>query len=104
MKNIFVKQSYTSFKVLFGMVFFICLILTILTAVRNKQLQYSWILFDAFVMIFCIIISKLLDGFGLYINNQNIYYKKISRKIQRRILQLVKPLCKLLFLIKHCSP
>lgn len=79
MKNIFVKQSYTSFKVLFGMVFFICLILTILTAVRNKHIQYSWILFDVFVMIFCVIISKLLDGFGLYINNQNIYYKKFFK-------------------------
>ncbi len=81
MKKFFVKQSHTSFKTLFGMVFFICLGLTVLIIIRKKYVQYGWILFLAFVLAICIFMSRVLDGFGLYINGKDIYYKKITNHI-----------------------
>lgn len=81
MKNFFVKQSHTSFKVLFGMVFLVCLSLVTLMTVRNKCIQYGWMLFLAFVLAICIFMSRIFDGFGLYINGKDIYYKKFVRHI-----------------------
>ena len=81
MKRFFIKQSHISFKALFGMVFFVCLSLVILITIRNKCIQYAWILFLAFMLAICIFMSRTLDGFGLYINGKDIYYKKFAKHI-----------------------
>lgn len=81
MKDFFIKQSHTSFKPLFGMAFLMCLSLVILITIRNKCIQYGWVLFLAFVLAICIFMSRTLDGFGLHINGKDIYYKKFARHI-----------------------
>ncbi len=79
MRRIFVKQSHTDFKILFGIVFLICLALTIPITARNHKVQYNSIVFTILMLIICTSLSKLLNSFGLYIDGENIYYKKISR-------------------------
>lgn len=79
MKNIFVRQSYTNFKALFGTVFFICLCLVILIMIRNKCIQYGLAAFLICMLAICIFVSKAFDCFGLYINGDGVYYKKFAK-------------------------
>lgn len=79
MKNIFVRQSYTNFKALFGMVFFICLCLVILIMIRNKCIPFGLAAFLVCMLAICIFVSKTLDHFGLYINGDDVYYKKFAK-------------------------
>ncbi len=80
MKNFFVRQTHMDFRGLFGIVFAICLGLIILISVRQKTIYYSSIIFLIIVFALCFGLSILLNGFGLYIYDDGIYFKKIRKQ------------------------
>lgn len=79
MNNIFIKQTHTDFRMLVGLVYLICLILVTLVSIRNQYIHFMSILFLIVLLDLCWYISKFLNGFGLYIQDSDIYYKKIKK-------------------------
>lgn len=79
MKKLFIKQTHTDFRVLFGIVYLVCLALFVLVSVRNQSIHFLTIISLIILFILCLYISKLLNSFGVYINEDNIYYKKIKK-------------------------
>ena len=80
MKKLFIKQTHTDFRVLFGIVYLICLALFVLVSVRNQSVHFLTIIFFIVFFILCLYISKLLNSFGVYVNENTIYYKRIKKQ------------------------
>ena len=78
MKKYFLKQTHTDFRVLFGIVFLICLALALIVSFRTRFMHLGMIVFLIAVLILCWYGSKLFNSFGLYITETKSYYKKFK--------------------------
>lgn len=77
MKKIFVKQTHTDFKVLFGIAYLICIVLFAVNSIRNQSIRFITIMVMVILLILCCCASKLLNSFGIYVKGDKIFYKKI---------------------------
>ena len=79
-KEIFVKQNHKNIKTLLLILYicFFCISTIIMIAKEKTRLIIS--IFLIFLFLLLLYLSKLFEGFGIYINDNKVYYKTLSRK------------------------
>ena len=79
-KEIFVKQNHKNIKTVLLILYicFFCISTIIMFANEKARLVIS--IFLIFLFSLLLYLSKLFEGFGIYINDNKVYYKTLSRK------------------------
>ncbi len=79
-KEIFVKQNHKNIKTVLLILYicFFCISTIIMIANEKTRLIMSMFLIVIFLLL--LYLSKLFEGFGIYINDNKLYYQTLSRK------------------------
>lgn len=79
-KEIFVKQNHKNAKVGFLILYICYFCISISIMIINEKMKVVMIVFLIIFLFLLLYLSNLFDGFGIYINDDKVYYKTLKRK------------------------
>lgn len=79
-KEIFVKQNHKNIKTLLLILYICFFCISTIIMIANEKTRLIISIFLIFLFLLLLYLSKLFEGFGIYINDNKVYYKTLSRK------------------------
>ena len=79
-KEIFVKQNHKNIKTVLLILYICFFCISTIIMIANEKTRLIISIFLIFLFMLLLYLSKLFKGFGIYINDNKVYYKTLSRK------------------------
>lgn len=79
-KEIFVKQNHKNIKTVLLILYICFFCISTIIMIANEKTRLIISIFLIFLFLLLLYLSKLFEGFGIYINDNKVYYKTLVRK------------------------
>lgn len=79
-KEIFVKQNHKNIKTVLLILYICFFCISTIIMIANEKTRLVMGIFLIFLSLLLLYLSKIFEGFGIYINDNKVYYKTLVRK------------------------
>lgn len=79
-KEIFVRQNHKNIKIVFLILYICFFCISTIIMITNENVRFEMIIFLVVLFMLLSYLSNVFNGFGVYINDDKVYYKTLKRK------------------------